>query len=189
MNEDVDFLTTCKQCHGKALAHNITCNESPTSPLHLQVPEYQNLMTVTKGSRSNVRANISATMTATKGSRTNVRANFSDTMTASKGSRSNIRALDTRSETKQAASESSSAAKSRRKTCSWGIIWKKKNKDGSADTSSDFRLNNILLRGGLGMHRMEPQCNICRKPYRPDLMYICCQTCKSMFIQSSIFSF
>lgn len=191
-NEDVDFLTICKQCHGKALAQNAICNESPTSPLHLQVPEYQNLMTATKSSRSNL------LMTASKGSRSNIsttatkssRANLS--MTASKGARSNCRAQDTRLETKQVASESSSAVKSRRKSCSWGIIWKKIKRDAStdasananADTSANFRLNNILLRGGLGVHRKEPECRLCRKPYRPDLMYICCEVCKSMFIQT-----
>ncbi|PON53379.1 Autoimmune regulator [Parasponia andersonii] len=174
-NEDVDFFTMCKQCHGKALAQNASCNESPTSPL--QLPEYQNLTTATKGSRSNLLT------TATRGSRSSL------LMTASKGSKSNLRAQGTCSETKKAASQSSSAAKSRHKKCSWGIIWKKKSKDGSADATSaatvdasaGFRLNNILLRGGLRVHRMQPQCKICHKPYRPDLMYICCETCKNWY--------
>lgn len=47
---------TCKLCyHGKVLAQNGTCNESPSSPLHLQLPKYQNLMTVWKGAKANIR--------------------------------------------------------------------------------------------------------------------------------------
>lgn len=153
-NEEVEFVIMCKLCyHGKILAQNGTCNESPTSPLHLQVPKYQNLMTATKGAKSS------------------------------------IRAQDTRSETKQTRPESSLAAKSRRKSCNWGVIWKKKNNKNSSvsdkkvkDESIDFRLNNILLKGGgSGVHRMEPQCHLCRKPYRSDLMYICCVTCKNWY--------
>lgn len=151
-NEEVEFVIMCKLCyHGKILAQNGTCIESPTSPLHLQVPKYQNLITATKGAKSS------------------------------------IRAQDTHSESKQTRPESSLAAKSRRKSCNWGVIWKKKNNKNSSvsdkkvkDESIDFRLNNILLKGGgSGVHRMEPQCHLCRKPYRSDLMYICCVTCKS----------
>ncbi|KAL5580231.1 hypothetical protein UlMin_012673 [Ulmus minor] len=141
-NEEVEFLTTCKKCYpGKALAQKETCNESPTSPLHMQVQGYKNQRTVSKGSKSN------------------------------------LRAQDSRSKTK-ATSESSLAAKNRRRLCSWGIIWKKKN---VTDDSANFRQNNILLGGGSGDHRMEPSCYLCRKPYRSDLMYMCCETCKNWY--------
>lgn len=144
INEKVEFVDLCKYCycyHSKALALNETHNESPTIPFNLQVQEYQNLVTVTKGSMSN------------------------------------LRTQDTR-ESKQAISDSSLSAKSRRKLCSWGVIWKKKN---TKDAGTDFRHNNILLSGDSRIHRLEPTCHLCRKPYRSDLMYVCCETCKSKF--------
>ena len=149
-------MITCKQCYqAKVLAQNVTCNESPTSPLHLQVPQYQKL-------------------------------------TATKGPKSNYKAQNACSETKLASSESNLTAKSRRKLCNWGIMWKKRNsKDASAldqkskDASSDFRQNNILLKGGSG-HMMKPECYICHQSYRSDLMYIRCEACKSKFSRSSV---
>ncbi|RDY08013.1 DDT domain-containing protein PTM, partial [Mucuna pruriens] len=69
-------------------------------------------------------------------------------------------------------------AKSRCRSCSWGIIWKKKNNE---DTGFDFRLKNILLKGGSGMPQLEPVCRLCHKSYRSDLMYICCETCKNWY--------
>lgn len=81
-------------------------------------------------------------------------------------------------DSKQVDSDSNSAAKSRRRNCSWGIIWKKKNIENS---DIDFRLKNILLKGGSGLPQIEPVCHLCHKPYRSDLMYICCETCQSKF--------
>ncbi|XP_015873533.3 DDT domain-containing protein PTM [Ziziphus jujuba] len=141
-NEEVEFVILCKRCYNaKALAQNEIRNESPTTPLNLPMQEYRNLVTVTKGSISNHRAQ------------------------------------DTH-ETKQITSDPSLSTKSRRRTCSWGIIWKKKN---SKDTGTNFRQNNILLSGGANVHRLEPVCHLCRKPYRSDLMYVCCETCKNWY--------
>lgn len=151
-NEEVEFVILCKRCYNaKALAQNEIRNESPTTPLNLPMQEYRNLVTVTKGSISNHRAQ------------------------------------DTH-ETKQITSDPSLSTKSRRRTCSWGIIWKKKN---SKDTGTNFRQNNILLSGGANVHRLEPVCHLCRKPYRSDLMYVCCETCKSKFspVQNLTFPF
>lgn len=141
-NEEVEFVVLCKRCYNaKALSQKEIRNESPTTPLNLQMQECRNLVTVTKGSVSNHRAQ--------------------DTHV-----------------TKQISSDSILSTKSRRRVCSWGIIWKKKN---SKDTGTTFRQNNILLSGGANVHRLEPICHLCRKPYRSDLMYVCCETCKSKF--------
>ena len=157
MNEEVEFLIICQQCyHMKALAQNKSSNESPTSPLPLQGRECPNLVTVTKGGRPKSNNQPLAC----------------------------VRTQDTRSglkqELKQATFDSSLANKNRRRQCSWGIIWKKKNAI-ITDDDIDFRLKNILLKGSSDICRLEPVCHLCHKPYRTDLMYICCETCKSKF--------
>lgn len=59
-----------------------------------------------------------------------------------------------------------------------GVIWRKK----SEDTGTDFRLRNILLKGNPNGDSLTPICQLCRKPYDPDLMYIRCETCSSKFV-------
>ena len=180
-NKKVEYLTTCNQCYyAKLLAQKETSNESPTSPLLLQGRE-NSCVTVLKGLRPICfdQAQKSAAM---KDSRPDIKQVAS--MTVSKGTRpkcndrapTSTRSKDSHPDIKQVASGSNSAAKSRRKNCSWGIIWRKKNID---DTGIDFRLKNILLKGGSGIPQLEPVCHLCRKPYRSDLMYIHCETCQS----------
>ncbi|KAJ7947925.1 DDT domain-containing protein PTM [Quillaja saponaria] len=148
-NEEVEFLITCKQCyHANLLVQNETSNLSPTSPLLMQGPEHSSA-TVTKGPKPKCNQALKAT-----------------------------RNQDTWSGRKQDASDSSLVAKSRRRPCSWGIIWRKKNNE---NTGIDFRLNNILLRGGSEEQQLKPVCLLCQKPYRPHLMYICCETCKNWY--------
>lgn len=157
MNEDVEFLIMCKHCnHAQALAQKESNKESPTSTLAMHGRECHNVLTVPKGGRPQCNNQPLAS----------------------------VRTHDTRSELKQASSDSSLASKSRRRLCSWGIIWKKKN---SEDTGIDFRLKNILLKGSLDIHRLEPVCHLCHKPYRSDLMYICCETCNSKFALDYMF--
>ncbi|XP_052726405.1 DDT domain-containing protein PTM isoform X2 [Vigna angularis] len=88
------------------------------------------------------------------------------------------RTKNSRSDTKRFASDFSLETKGRSRNCSWGIIWKKKNNE---DTGFDFRLKNILLKGGSGLPQLEPVCRLCQKPYNSDLMYICCETCKHWY--------
>lgn len=85
---------------------------------------------------------------------------------------------DTCPDVKQGTPDSSLATKSRRRMSSWGIIW---NKKAGEDTGIDFRLRNILLKGGSGAPHLQPVCHLCRKPYRSDLMYVCCETCKNWY--------
>ncbi|KAJ7981103.1 DDT domain-containing protein PTM [Quillaja saponaria] len=148
-NGEVELFIKCKQCYNaNLLIQNETTNESPTSPL-LMLGREQNLETVTKGPRP--KCNQAITLTT--------------------------RAWDIRAEMKQGSSDSSLATKSRRRPCSWGIIWRRKNIE---NTGIDFRLRNILLRGGSGV-QLKPVCFLCQKPYRSDLMYICCETCTKWY--------
>ncbi|XP_009337394.2 DDT domain-containing protein PTM [Pyrus x bretschneideri] len=150
-NEEVEFLITCKQCyHAKALIKNENLKESPTSPLHLQMQEYRTPMTVTSVARPK---------------------NYNQPVT-------HVRGQGTRSEKKQATSDSALAAKNRHGIRSWGIIWKKK---GGPETDTDFRLNNILLADGSEVHGLYPVCHLCHMAYQSDLMYICCETCKNWY--------
>lgn len=87
------------------------------------------------------------------------------------------RAEDCRSDIEKVASYSSMEAKSSRRK-SWGIIWKKNN---SEDTGLDFRLKKIILKRRTSLPQLEPVCHLCQMPYRPDLMYIGCETCTSKY--------
>ncbi|KAL8484395.1 hypothetical protein ACS0TY_026892 [Phlomoides rotata] len=71
----------------------------------------------------------------------------------------------------------SAVAKKTRKS-NWGLIWRKKNCE---DTGIDFRLKNVLMRGNVDKGVLNPVCRLCNKPYNADLMYICCETCKTWF--------
>ncbi|GAU22988.1 hypothetical protein TSUD_98160 [Trifolium subterraneum] len=171
-NGEVERLTTCKQCHrAKLLAPNIISDESPTSPLILQGQENSS-GTIFKGPRP--------------------KAGHSDTkqvnsMSVSKGSKrkcpdqtvSSTRKIKGHSDAKQAVSDSTKVESSNRRNnnCSWGLIWKNR----SNEESTDFRINNILLKGGSNMPDLSPVCNLCTKAYRDDLMYIRCETCQNWF--------
>lgn len=61
----------------------------------------------------------------------------------------------------------------RSKACHWGLRWKKNGDNGGID----FRLKHILLKGKQSV--LKVQCNLCKKPYNSDLMYISCETCES----------
>ncbi|KAK4358626.1 hypothetical protein RND71_020855 [Anisodus tanguticus] len=75
---------------------------------------------------------------------------------------------------KKHGNSSNSTAKTKRNL---GVIWRKKNEE----TSADFRLRNILLKGNPDGYSFIPTCYLCRKPYDPDLMYIRCETCSNWF--------
>ena len=148
--KDVACPITCKQCcHLKSLNHSGNSTESPTSPLPLQGIEHRSSSTVCKSVRPKGPNQPSAT---------------------------SVNKLDTLSAKKQATPVSSSALRSRLRNSSWGIIWKKKSGE---DTGADFRHNYLLLKGGQELHHVEPVCHLCSKPYRSDLTYICCETCRS----------
>ncbi|RDX61089.1 DDT domain-containing protein PTM, partial [Mucuna pruriens] len=180
---EVEYLTTCKQCyHARLLAQKENNNESPTSPLLLQGRQ-NNSGTFLKGSRPKSHDQV------LKSSR--IKANNPDmkqvtSATVLKGTKAkcyeqeptSTRTKDNHFDMQQVASDATSAGKRPRKNCSWGIIWKKKNNE---DTDNDFRLRNILLKGGSNMPQLQPVCHLCRKPYMSDLMYIRCETCQNWY--------
>lgn len=86
---------------------------------------------------------------------------------------------------KQFTPDSIVASKSKQKTLSCGVIWRKKNLE---DTGVDFRNQNILLAGRSDKPSLEPVCGICQQPYNPGLTYIHCTKCESKEIIHSITS-
>ncbi|KAF5931088.1 hypothetical protein HYC85_031961 [Camellia sinensis] len=155
-NDEFEFLITCRQCsHTKAIAQSENSNESPTSPLLSQGQEFQNAVTVSKGAKQKT---------------------FNQPLTSVGHSPSSM-------EMKPATHDSNLATKNRRKLCSWGLIWKRKNPD---DDGSDFRLKNILLRGNSDMSWLEPVCHLCQKTYNSNLVYIRCETCQNWYHAEAI---
>ncbi|XP_052184924.1 DDT domain-containing protein PTM-like [Diospyros lotus] len=150
-NGIVGSLITCKKCSlPKTLPQRETINGSPTSPLLLQGVAFQNALTINKG---------------TKLKSFNQPQKF-------------VKHVESSSEMKSATHSSALVPKDRRKLCSWGLIWKKKNTD---DNGIDFRLNNILLKGNSGGSWARPVCVLCQRPYNSDLMYIHCNTCEKWY--------
>lgn len=83
---------------------------------------------------------------------------------------------DTASGVKQFTPDSNLAPKSKHKTLSWGVIWRKKNLE---DTGVSFRHQNVLLAARSDQPNPEPVCWICKLPYNPGLTYIHCTSCDS----------
>ncbi|VVB04906.1 unnamed protein product [Arabis nemorensis] len=79
---------------------------------------------------------------------------------------------------KQITPDSNVASKSKQKTLSCGVIWRKKNLE---DTGVDFRNQYILLAGRSDKPSLEPVCGICQQPYNPGLTYIYCTKCEKWF--------
>ncbi|CAJ1979192.1 unnamed protein product [Sphenostylis stenocarpa] len=179
---EVEYLTTCKHCyHARLLAQQENSNESPTSPLLLRGRE-NNSGTVLKRSRPKTHDQV---LKSSKTKATNPMKQVTS-VTSLKGTKAkyckqepnSTRTNDNHLEMQQVASVTTSEGKRRRKNCSWGIIWKKKNNE---DTDNDFLLRNILLKGSSNMPEVNPVCHLCRKPYMSDVMYICCETCQNWY--------
>ncbi|KFK33904.1 hypothetical protein AALP_AA5G076100 [Arabis alpina] len=79
--------------------------------------------------------------------------------------------------------DSTVASKSKQKTLSCGVIWRKKNLE---DTGVDFRNQNILLAGSSDKSNLEPVCGTCQQPYNPGLTYIHCTKCEKWFHAESV---
>lgn len=170
-------MTTCKQCHhAKLLAPNVTSNESPTSPLILQRLETSTgTGIIFKGPRPKAGYSDVKQVNSMSGLKGSKRKSQDQTSTSTKKKNSHP-------DTKQAAADSTLASSNRRNNnCSWGIIWKRRSNE---DTNIDFRIKNILLKGGSDIPDLSPVCHLCKNDYRSDLMYICCETCQSKFFCS-----
>ncbi|XP_065867140.1 DDT domain-containing protein PTM-like [Euphorbia lathyris] len=157
INVQVEF--TCKKCY-KPKVVTLAKMESPITPLASQGRESHTVSTVTK----KIKFKLSNPLISAKPQESS-----SEVKLANFPQKSS-------SEIKQVTPTSSSTAKPRKKICSWGIIWKKKPPE---DTGIDFRSKNILLRGE--SWRIQPTCNLCKKGYNSELIYIHCETCNFWF--------
>ncbi|CAJ2654590.1 unnamed protein product [Trifolium pratense] len=171
-NGEVERLTTCKQCHrAKLLAPNVISDESPTSPLILQGQENSS-GTIFKGPRPKAGHSDTKQVNSVSVSKGSKRKCPDQTLSSSRKKKCHP-------DTKQAASGSTLVESSNRRNnnFSWGLIWKRK----SNEENNDFRIKNILLKGGSNMPDLSPVCKLCKKAYRSDLMYIRCETCQNWF--------
>lgn len=150
-NGKVELFITCKRCYlVKANSQREIRNKYPNTPLPLSRQEHSSIITGSKG-------------TQLKG--------FNQPL-ASVGAKVN------HSEIKQSTSDPSLGTKSRRKLCSWGVIWRKKNNE---DSGIAFRQANILLKGSSDKHLLEPVCDLCLQPYNSTLTYIHCEMCNKWY--------
>ncbi|XP_047328368.1 DDT domain-containing protein PTM-like [Impatiens glandulifera] len=152
---EVEHSVTCKKCYRpKDLPLKESNNDSPSSPLFLLRQDYhQKAESVAKSAKQKIHAPLPQPLAFVENTRSPV-------------------------ETKSANDESI-LSKSRRKICSWGLIWRKKNTD---DSGTDFRLKNILLKGSSDTSWAGSiECHLCHSPYNPNLIYIRCDTCGNWY--------
>lgn len=165
MNGKVECLIICKECYNaRVLARNEINIKSPTTLLPLQGQDCCSAPSVSKGMQ--------------------VKSSTQPWKLVSIRSKENSVKIQESSDTKQSASHSRLASK-RSKLCNWGVIWRKKNSD---ETGIDFRRANILTRGVSDNHFLKPICELCEQPYNSDLMYIHCETCRSMLLIFNVIS-
>ncbi|GLT82072.1 hypothetical protein SLE2022_004850 [Rubroshorea leprosula] len=161
VNGKVEHFIICELCsHAKGLAQNDISNKSPTTPLFLHGREWYNTMTATKS-------------TQVKGSNQLLKP-----LTSLRSGDGSIKTKENCPDVKHAASGSSMMVKPRNRLCHWGVIWRKRN---SNETGIDFRLTNLLPRGGSDNYLLKPVCQICKQPYNSELIYIHCETCKKWY--------
>ncbi|VFQ77822.1 unnamed protein product [Cuscuta campestris] len=86
----------------------------------------------------------------------------------SSSSRGNVRSSDVKP-------NGNSHSKAKLKTL--GVIWKKPS---AIETDIDF-INKHILRKGGPVNGSGPSCQLCQKPYNPDLMYIHCEKCQHWY--------
>ncbi|KAL8089939.1 DDT domain-containing protein PTM-like [Apium graveolens] len=161
MKADAEFVITCKSCYQtEASMHGEKYSVAPTVPL---VPQGQKPLTAA---------------TAAIGEKSN---GFNQPIISNGGSKRSIErkprpsvSSEPHNSEHELGSASASKPKKKSKACSLGLIWSKNGEDGTA-----FRLKNVLLKGNSNF--LEVECDICRNPYNPDLMYIFCETCTKWY--------
>ncbi|XP_010454541.1 PREDICTED: DDT domain-containing protein PTM-like isoform X5 [Camelina sativa] len=146
----VELLVTCKRCY-LARARSLMNQRHPTTAAVLIDRPFQNAVTpVTKTQFKPPNQQLPS---------------------------SNIRS--TTSGVKQITPDSNLAPKSKHKTLSWGIIWRKKNVE--EDTGVNFRHQHVLLAARSDQPNPEPVCCLCKLPYNPGLTYIHCTNCDKWY--------
>lgn len=159
MKADAEFVITCKSCYqNEAAMRGEKYSVAPTVPLVPQGQKPLNAATAAIGEKPN---------------------GFNQHIVSNGGSKRPIERKPRPSVSSEAhnsehelGSASASKPKKKSKACSLGLKWSKNGEDGT-----DFRLKNILLKGNSNFSEVE--CDLCRNPYNPDLMYIFCETCTS----------
>ncbi|CAH8271897.1 unnamed protein product [Arabidopsis lyrata] len=147
----VEILVTCKRCYLARARSLININHRPpTTPTVLINGQVQNAVT-------------SVTKTQIKP--------LNQQLPSPK-----IR--DNASGVKQITPDFNLAPKSKHKTLSWGVIWRKKN---LADTGVSFRHQNVLLGARSDQPNLQPVCWVCKLPYNPGLTYIHCTSCDKWY--------
>ncbi|ANM70692.1 PHD finger family protein [Arabidopsis thaliana] len=143
----LEILVTCKRCYLARARSQININHrQPTTPSVLINGQLQNAAT------SNTKTQIKRLNQQLPSSKTG----------------------DNASGVKQITPDFNLAPKSKHKTLSWGVIWRKKN---LADTGVSFRHENVMLAGRSDQPNLQPVCWICKLPYNPGLTYIHCTSC------------
>ncbi|KAD3337283.1 hypothetical protein E3N88_32803 [Mikania micrantha] len=173
-----EFIITCKQCYieKEPTPKNDVVGDSPTSPLILQGQESQQSATAIRVGKQNGHekpleySNLTSiqppkSKTAKKKSKTRL-----------------LQSVDQKSKNNSSIKSPKKKNSKGNKLC-LGLIWKKKNPN---DTGTEFRINNLLLKGNPNGHLLAPICDLCTQPYNSDLMYILCEKCDDWFHAESV---
>ncbi|XP_023636448.1 DDT domain-containing protein PTM isoform X2 [Capsella rubella] len=163
----VELLVTCKRCYLARARSLININHRhPTTAAVLVNRPHQNAVTQ---------------VTKTQGKSLNQHAVTPVTKTQIKPLNQQLASSDIRNTTsgvKQITPDSNLAPKSKHKTLSWGVIWRKKSLE---DTGVSFRHQHVLLAARSGQPNPEPVCWLCKLPYNPGLTYIHCTSCDKWY--------
>ncbi|KAI3683586.1 hypothetical protein L1987_84094 [Smallanthus sonchifolius] len=172
----VEFLITCKRCYivKDVAPKNESVGDSPTSPLLLQGQESQHSTTLVKVGKQNgherpLEYSNPIPSQPKKG-------------TNGKKSSKNRHLQSVDRKPKSINSKWSKMKNSKNSKLCLGLIWKKRNLN---DTGTEFRINNILLKGNPNGHLL-PKCHLCTQPYNSELMYILCEKCNNWFHAESV---
>ncbi|CAF1889799.1 unnamed protein product [Brassica napus] len=145
--EKVDIHVTCKRCYLARARSLININHRhPTTPSIVINGQHQNAVTPT------IKTQIKQPLIQ------------------------QFQSSNTRDNASGAKQITPDCNKSKHKTLSWGVIWRKKNLE---DTGVSFRQQHILLAAQSHQHNSGPVCWICKLPYNPGLTYIHCTSCDS----------
>ncbi|KAL0681551.1 hypothetical protein Bca4012_048398 [Brassica carinata] len=147
--EKVDIHVTCKRCYLARARSLININHRhPTTPSIVINGQHQNAVTPT------IKTQIKQPLIQ------------------------QFQSSNTRDNASGAKQITPDCNKSKHKTLSWGVIWRKKNLE---DTGVSFRQQHILLAAQSHQHNPGPVCWICKLPYNPGLTYIHCTSCDKWY--------
>lgn len=158
MKVEVEYVITCKSCYQvEATMGGEKYNLALTNPLVSQGPKAP---TAVKGEKQN-------------GCNQHLVSNGGLRRSAERIARHAL-SCEPQNVEHEVRSASTSKPKIKSKSCSLGLIWKKKDQivDGT-----EFRLKNVLLKGNSTLSEVE--CDLCRNPYNSNFTYIFCETCTS----------